>query len=199
MAGPNCRDDWKNRIITGLDAFNASAEAGRLTFDSAAWASCVASARAASCEGLEFDGIFGLLECGDAISGNIANGESCGIDLDCDEASFCLNESADACGGVCTPKYDVGTACDRDEACSNGVVADSARRLLQRVLPATRKRLLKRVKRHESVRLVLAGISEGEMEATCRVTTPTFEVTEGQPCGTEEPSNLCEPEALLWL
>ena len=31
LAGPNCRDDWKNRIITGLDAFNASAEAGRLT------------------------------------------------------------------------------------------------------------------------------------------------------------------------
>lgn len=195
LAGPNCRDDWKNRIITGLDAFNASAEAGRLTFDSDAWASCVDSARAASCEGLQFDGIFGLLECGESITGNVADGESCGIDLDCAEASFCLNEPTDACGGVCTPKYDVGTSCDRDDACSNGVCREVCAEIVAEGEACDENET---AEEGQAPRVCASGfgcgISEGEMEATCRVTTPTFEVTEGQPCGTEEPSNLCEPD-----
>ena len=179
--GPNCREDWKNRATPAQDIVNASIDAGRINYDSAAWADCVAEARATSCDGLTFADIFALVACPEAIQGTVADGGDCLFWADCSPSSFCL-ETEGACGGVCTPKLTAGEACESDEACIDDVCTGVCAVKVEVGEPCDANDMSED---GSAPRVCADGIEcvvdEGSGMATCTNLTPSFTAEVGSP------------------
>ncbi len=104
-------------------SIQSSVDAGRLTYDAAAQATCLASIDATTClqilHGVDFT------ECVEsAFTGRVAQGAQCGDSLEC-SAGYCSFPTG-TCPGECVPRVASNGACGADDQCAAGLVCSNS-------------------------------------------------------------------------
>ena len=184
----------ENRATPAQDIVNASIDAGRINYDSAAWADCVAEARATSCDGLTFADIL-RCACPEAIQGTVADGGDCLFwQLFAEQL---LLETEGACGGVCTPKPAAGEACESDEACIDDVCTGVCAVKVEVGEPCDANDMSEDGSAPGYVLTVLSVVDEGSGMAQYE-STPSFTAEVGDAC-TGRTGDSLRAERLLWI
>jgi hypothetical protein len=119
-----CRFQVATALTVAFSAARDEADAGRVTYDPGAAATCLADLRAGSCDALRARAA--ELPCKGALHPAVAVGGACASTLDCVDG-FCQTPAepvdAGAAAGVCVAHGEVGAACDADDACASGFCA----------------------------------------------------------------------------
>ena len=102
------------------DAIQAAADAGRIRFDDAAAASCLAAEATQACE--ELRNTFTLAACDAALTGALPNGAACSSTLECADG-FC--DTSATCPGTCSAFAQPDADCSATP-CGPGQVCDGA-------------------------------------------------------------------------
>lgn len=112
-----CTDLLSRSRIANLGSFEASIDAGRIVYDGAAAATCLARI-GLSCTPLD---VAGRVEpaCNRVFQGAVASGGTCARDEECAGAAYCDMTGAPACGGTCKATVSVGAACNSSNHCAN--------------------------------------------------------------------------------
>jgi hypothetical protein len=114
---------WTSLVGPEIDALageiQASVDAGRMTYDSAALGSCLAAIAGATCVQMEADPTTGALAaCDTVFTGAVANGAACARSDEC-ATGWCNDATSSTCPYLCTAKKDLGVACTGDEECTS--------------------------------------------------------------------------------
>jgi hypothetical protein len=91
-------------------------DAGHITYDPQAAASCLAGFTSATCQGF---GVSSPAACDQVFVGNIAVGAPCGFEGECVPGAFCATGAA-SCGGTCTQLIAIGHAAGAGDQCVKG-------------------------------------------------------------------------------
>lgn len=93
-----------------------SVSEGRVVFKAGAFAKCASDIAALGCDAQTYRWSD---SCESALSGTVALGGDCDIDLDCKGRAYCKKGSA--CPGVCTALVEQGAACTGNSECADGL------------------------------------------------------------------------------
>ncbi|ABS24848.1 hypothetical protein [Anaeromyxobacter sp. Fw109-5] len=105
-------------------AYQAFADAGRLTYDAAQASRCVAEMQAASCEQFWFWNDPGAPSCASVFAGHTPPGSSCAVSEAC--AGGRCTDWTDHCSGTCVAWLAAGEACDLEPwGCAPGLACDA--------------------------------------------------------------------------
>ncbi|WP_242343762.1 hypothetical protein [Anaeromyxobacter terrae] len=106
-------------------AQQAFADAGRLSYDAAQAARCLAEMQTASCDQLWFWDDPGAPSCASVFAGHTSSGSACAVSEEC-AGGRCTAWTAD-CSGTCVAWLAAGEACDADPSgCGPGLACDAA-------------------------------------------------------------------------
>lgn len=129
--------------------------------------------------------------CPDLVSGEIAGGDECSLDAQCEDGHFCKMSAA--CPGTCTPLGSSGEPCDQTDDCRDGLLCDG--------VPGT---CLAPAADGEACRgdtgrgcgpaSYCAGAS-GDEAGTCRGADEVFSRARGESCDPTA-GDFCEPESV---
>ncbi len=100
--------------INYCESARAALKDGRVRFDAALAASCVALRAGSSCAVPTEPTT--ELDCSRVFDGQMANGQSCLEDSDCASGSYCTSYPT-TCGGTCQPRKPVGSIAERPNEC----------------------------------------------------------------------------------
>lgn len=120
--GEDCLKLTEERVKNAeIGQLAAAVDAGKVKYDGAMAAKCLADIAARSC-----DELANRLSdaCDAAAEGSAAVGESCSYDFDCKGTAFCQLDGA--CPGKCTERLAAGAACKQDDDCQDGLVCGGA-------------------------------------------------------------------------
>lgn len=113
---------WQYRNDT-LALLDDQVAAGRIAYDDAAMARCLADVRDLPCADLSTALLTDVGRCADAIRGQVAAGAACDDSLECQAGLYC--DTAAGCPGTCQPRVVAGAACTDAEACAAGLDCDT--------------------------------------------------------------------------
>lgn len=120
--GEDCETLTKTRVeSSSLGQLAAGVAAGKIKYDGAKAADCLAEIAARSCDALAQRT---SEACDLAAEGSVAAGESCDYDFDCVGSLYCKFDSA--CPGKCSERQPAGAGCKRDDDCQDGLVCGGA-------------------------------------------------------------------------
>ena len=161
-------------------------ESGRITVDWAAWDVCVESMECSSV----FDGSARGLPCGDVVIGQVAEGDGCFSDPECQGAgvSHRCSASGSQCG-TCILLSEEGVACEGDDDCRGGLTCAGEEDSPQVCTPVEPMLAAGAACNGEEGPLdgncdmwkdLICLAEEGESEGTC--TEASFDAQEGEFC-----------------
>ena len=117
--GPDCASDMAESFRSGAPILAAAIEAGRASYDDAAFQACLRTVNSTGCEAFSIESFGEGLECDDAIVGLVAVDGACADDLECEGRHFCRTDAEATCGGVCAAPLAENSACESDEWCES--------------------------------------------------------------------------------
>ena len=120
FVGDDCVEGWRQRMLTGMDAFVAAVEAGRIGYDESQFDACIARGSAAPCGDASFAEVLALADCSEALTGLVPDGDSCTLNPECGPDSYCAKGAdGESCGGTCEPRLAVNEVCSEDDDCAS--------------------------------------------------------------------------------
>ncbi|GEM_PF-780374 len=117
LAGEDCTTNLRRVLEDELPNFQAAVMSGKATYDGTQLQACVDKLAGLGC-----DAIYQRDVCVTTLSGAVAAGQACTMDVECAKGNYCKGV---ACPGTCSPREAAGGSCDSDTDCASGLECNS--------------------------------------------------------------------------
>ncbi len=121
LGGEDCTTNLRRVVEDELPNFQTAVMSGKAKYDGTKLQAC-----ADKLAGLGCDAIYqrDIDECVATLSGTVAAGQACTMDVECAKGNYCKGV---ACPGICSAREAAGGSCDADTDCASGLACHSGK------------------------------------------------------------------------
>jgi hypothetical protein len=161
----------------GLSQLETAVDSGKVSYDPALAAQCLADIAARTCD--ELDNRSSDI-CEQAVAGTVPLDGDCQFDFDCQGKNYC--KFSGSCPGKCAPREAAGGSCNQNDDCQDGLVCSKQTNACVKPAAANESCGGGVAPDCASALFCVGADAQSGQAGTCQATADVFSATSGQTC-----------------